>query len=103
MTSCSIGGWRKLHEQLHNLYSLTNIIRMIKTRRMRWTQHVACMSVKDAHRILVGKQEGKRPLRRPRHSWEDHIKMDFRETGWGGMDWINLAQDGDLVNMVMNL
>jgi hypothetical protein len=69
MTSYSIGGWRKLHEELHNLYPLTNIIRIIKSRRMRWAQHIECMSVKDAHRILVGKQEGKRPLRTPRHSW----------------------------------
>jgi hypothetical protein len=103
MTSCSIGGWRKLHEELHNLYSLTNIIRMIKSRRMRWAQHVACMGEKNAHTILVGKQEAQRPLGWPRHSWEDHIKMYLRETGWGGMDWINLAQNRDLVNMVMNL
>jgi hypothetical protein len=58
-------------------------------------------------RILVGKPEGKRPLGRPRHRWVDSIKMDVREIGWGGMDWIDLAQDRDkwraLVNMVMNL
>jgi hypothetical protein len=62
---------------------------------------------KNAYRSLVGKPEGKRPLGRPRRKWEDNIKMDFRETGWGGMDWIELAQDSDqwtvLINTVMNL
>jgi hypothetical protein len=62
---------------------------------------------RKAYRILVGKPEGKRPLRRPRHRWEDNIRIDLREIGWGGMDWIDLAQDRDqwraLVNMVMNL
>jgi hypothetical protein len=64
------------------------------------------MGEKNAYRILVGKPEGKRPLRRPRHRWEDNIKMDLREIGWGGIDWIDLAQDRDrwraLVNTVMN-
>jgi hypothetical protein len=62
---------------------------------------------RNAYRILVGKPEGKRPLGRPRHRWMDHIKIDLREIGWDGMDWIDLAQDRDqwraLVNMVMNL
>jgi hypothetical protein len=62
---------------------------------------------RNAHRILVGKPEGKRPLGRPKRTWEDNIKMDLREIGWGGMDWIDLAHDGDqwraLVNTVMNL
>jgi hypothetical protein len=62
---------------------------------------------RDAYRILVGKPEGKRPLERPRRRWEDNIRMDLREIGWGGMDWIDLAQDRDkwraLVNTVMNL
>jgi hypothetical protein len=62
---------------------------------------------RGAYRALVGKPEGRRPHGRPRHRWEDNIKMDFREVGWGGMDWINLAQDRDrwraLVNAVMNL
>jgi hypothetical protein len=61
----------------------------------------------NAYRILVRKSEGKRPLERPRRRWEDNIRMDFRDIGWGGMDWINLAQDRDqwraLVNTVMNL
>jgi hypothetical protein len=98
-----IGGWRKLH----NLYCLPSIIRIIKSRRMRWAGHVARMGEKNAYRILVGKPEGKRPLGRPRHRWEDNIRMDLREIGWGGMDWIDLAQDRDhwraLVNTVMNL
>jgi hypothetical protein len=79
---------------------------------MRWAKHVARMGVKrNAYRILVVKPEGKRPLGRPRHSWEDNIKMDLREIGWNGMDWIGLdwidvTQDRDqlkaLVNTVMN-
>jgi hypothetical protein len=81
---------------------------MTKSRRMRWTGHVALMGEKrNAYRILVGKPEGKRPLRRPRSRWMDNIKMDHREIGWDGMDWVDLAQDRDqwraLVNMVMNL
>jgi hypothetical protein len=76
---------------LHSLYSLPNIIRMI-----RWAGHVACMGEKrNAYRVLVGKAEGKRPLERPRCRWEDNIKMDLKEKRWGGMDWIHLAQDRD--------
>jgi hypothetical protein len=97
--------WRKLHsEELRNLYSSPNIIRMIKSRRMRWTGHVARMGEKNVCRILVGKPEGKRPLGRPRRSWVDNITMDLREIGWGGMDWTDLAQEWRaLVNTVMNL
>jgi hypothetical protein len=82
------GGWRKLHnEELHNLYSLPS--RMIKSRRKRWAGNVAFMGEKrNTCRILVGRPEGKRPLGRPRHRWVDSIKMDLREIGWGGMDWI---------------
>jgi hypothetical protein len=103
-----IGGWRKLHEEeLHNVYCSPSIIRIIKSRRMRWAGHVARMGEKNAYRILVGKQEGKRPLGRPRRRWEDNIRRDHREIGWGGMDWIDLAQDRDqwkaLVNTVVNL
>jgi hypothetical protein len=74
------GGRRKLHnEVLHILYSSPSIIRMIKSRRMRWAGHVARMGEKrNAYRILVGKPEGKRPLGRPRRSWVDNIKMDLR-------------------------
>jgi hypothetical protein len=104
-----MGGWRKLHnEELHNLYASPNIIRMIKSRRMRWAGHVARMGEKrDGYRILVGKPEGKKPLGRPRPRWMDNIKIDLREIGWEGMDWIDLAQDRDqwraLMNMVMKL
>jgi hypothetical protein len=103
------GGWRKLHnEELLNLYSSPNIIRMIKSRKMRWAGYVARMREKrNACRILVGKPEGKRSLGRPRCRWMDNIKVDLRGIGWNGMDWIDLAQDRDqwraLVNTVMNL
>jgi hypothetical protein len=100
------GDWRKLHnEELHNLYTSPNVIRMINFRRMRWGGHVARES-RNAYRILVGGQEGKRPLGRPRRRWVDNIKMDLREIGWDGMDWIDLAQGRDQwrvqVNTVMN-
>jgi transcription termination factor 2 len=96
------------NEELHNLYSSPNIIRMIKSRRMRWAGHVARMGeTRNVYRILVGKAERKRPLGRPRCRWVDNIKMDLREIGWDGVDWIKLAQDRDqwraLVNTVMNL
>jgi hypothetical protein len=103
------GDWRKLHnEELHNLYSSPNIIRMIKSRRMRWAGNVARMGeTRNVYRILVEKPEGKRPLGRPRRRWVDNIKMNLREIGWDGVDWIELAQDKDqwraLVNTVMNL
>jgi hypothetical protein len=79
---------RKLHnEELHNLYSSPNIIRMIRSRTMRWAGHVARMGEKrNSYRMLVGKPEGKRPSGRPRHRWVDNIKIDLRETGWDGMD-----------------
>jgi hypothetical protein len=83
------GGWRKLHnEEVHNLYSSPSIIRMVKSRRIRWAGHVARMGrkKKNAYRILVGKSEGKRPLGRPRRRWVDNIKMDHREIGWSGLD-----------------
>jgi hypothetical protein len=81
---------------------------MIKSRRMRWTGHVARMGeTRNLYKILVGKPERKTPLGRPRHRWADNIKMGLREIGWDGMDWIDLAQDRDqwraLVNTVMNL
>jgi hypothetical protein len=81
------GDWRKLHnEDLHNLYSLPNIIRMTKSRRMSWTGHVARMGKnRNAYRILVGKPEGKRPLGRSKRRWVD-VKMDHREMGWYGLD-----------------
>ena len=103
------GEWRKLHnEELNGLYSSPNIVRGIKSRRMRWVGHVARVGERRGiYRVWVGKPEGKRPLGRPRHRWEDNIKMDLQEVGCGGMDWILLAQDRDmwwvLVNVVMNL
>jgi hypothetical protein len=103
-----MGGWRELHyEELHNLYGSPSIIRIIKSRRMRWAGLVARMGKKISYRILVGKPEGKRPLGRHIHRLEHNIRMDFREIGWSGMDWIDLAEDRDqwraLVNTVMNL
>jgi hypothetical protein len=102
------GDWRKLHnEELHGLYSSSSIIRVIKARRMRWAGHVACMGeVRGAYNILVWRPEGRRPLGRPRRRWEDTIKMDLREIGFGDVDWIHLAPDRDrwwaLVNTVIN-
>jgi hypothetical protein len=103
------GGWIKLHnEELHDLYSSPSIIRIIKSRGMRWARHVARMGEKrNAYRLLVGKPEEKRPLGRPRRRSVDNIKMDLSERGWGSVDWIGIAQDRDkcraLVNAVMNL
>jgi hypothetical protein len=82
--------------ELPNLYSSPSLIRMIKTRRIRWTGHVARIREKrNACRILMGKPEGMRPLRRQKCRWVDNIKMDLREIIWSGMDWIDLAQDKD--------
>jgi hypothetical protein len=103
------GEWRKLHnEELRVLYSSPSISRIIKSRRMRWAGHVARMGEKrNAYRLLVENPEGKRPLGRPRHRWVDNIRMDLGEVGWGGEDWIGLAQDRNrwraLVNSVLNL
>jgi hypothetical protein len=103
------GEWRKLHnEELHNLHSSPDIIRQVKSRRMRWAGHVARMGEgRKVYRVLVGKPEGKRPLGRPRRRWEDGVRMDLREIGLGCVDWIRLAQDRnrwrDVVSAVMNL
>jgi hypothetical protein len=91
-----------------DIYSSPSIVQVIKSRRMRWAGHVAQMEKgKGVYRVLVGKPEGKRPMGRPRHRWEDNIKMDLQEVGCGGMDWIGLAQDRDrwlaILNAVMNL
>jgi hypothetical protein len=87
------GEWGTLqYEEPNGLYSSPNTIQMIKLRRMRWEGHVACMGEsRGAQRVLVGKQEGKRQLGRPRYRWEDNIQMDLHEVGWGGMDWSHLA------------
>jgi len=90
------GEWRKLPNEELNLYSSPNIVPVIKSRRMRWAEHVARMGVGTGIcRVLVGKPEGKRLLGRLRHRWEGNIKMDLQEVGCGGMDWIELAQDRD--------
>jgi hypothetical protein len=103
------GEWRKLHnEELRDLYTSPSIIRIIKSRRMRWAGHVARMGEKrNAYRVLMGKSEGKRPLGRPRRRWVDNIRMDLGEVEWVNVDWIGLAKDRNrwraLVNSVLNL
>jgi hypothetical protein len=89
------GSWRKLlNDELHNLYSSPNIVRVIKSRRMRWAGHVARMGEgRDVYGVLVGRPEGKRPLGRPRPRWEDNIKLDLREIGIDRTNCIQLAQD----------
>jgi len=96
------------NEEINSLYSSPNIVRVIKSRRMRWAGHVARMVEERAVcRVLVGKPEGKRPLGRPRRRWVDNIRMDLREVVCGYMDWIGLAQNREswrtLVSAVMNL
>jgi hypothetical protein len=93
------GEWRKLHnEKFSDLYFLSNIVRVVKSRRMRWAGHVARMEEwRGVHRALVGKPEGKRILGRPRRRWEDNIKMDLQEerevvgTGWS---WLGRGRGG---------
>jgi hypothetical protein len=103
------GEWRKLHnEELSDLYSLPKIVRVVKSRRMRWVGHVARMGEgRGVYRVLVGKPGRKRPLGRPRRRWEDNIKMDLQEVGGSCGDWMELAQDRDrwraLVGTVRNL
>jgi len=98
------GEWRRLHnEELNDWYCSPNIVRVIKSRRMRWAGHVACMGEEwGVYRVLVGKPEG-----RPRRRWVDNIRMDLQDLGCGYVDWTGLAQDRDrwrtLVSAVMNL
>jgi hypothetical protein len=91
------GGWRRLHnEELHYLGLLPNIIRVIKSVRMRWARHVACMGeMRNEFNILVGKPEGKRPPGRPSCRWEDDIRIYLREIMWEGVDWVHLDQKCD--------
>jgi hypothetical protein len=87
------GKWRKLHnEELHHLYCSPNILRVIKSRRMRCTDHAARFrEERGVYRVLVGKPEGKKQLGKPRRRCEDNIRMDLQEVGCGGMEWIGLA------------
>jgi len=102
------GEWRKLHnEELRYLYSLPNIVRLVKSRRMRWAGHVALMGEgSGVHVVLVGKPERKRPLGSPRRRLQGNVKTDFQELGGGCGDWLELAQDRErwraLVSTVMN-
>jgi len=92
------GQWRKLHnEELNNLYSSPNIIWMTKSRRMRWAGHVLVERKEETrgiYTVLAGKPVGKRPLRRPRHRWEDNIKMDLQKVGWSGLIWRRIGTGG---------
>jgi hypothetical protein len=96
------------NDELHDLYSSPNILRVIKSRRMRWAGNVARIGEeRSAYRVLAGRPESKRPPGRPKRRWEDNIKMDLREIGIDGANWIRLAWDRvqwrDFVNTVMNL
>jgi hypothetical protein len=87
-------GGKQHNDELRNLYYSPNFVRVIKSRRMRWTGHVACMGEgRGVYKVLVWRPEGKRPLGRPRSRWEGNIKMDLMETGTDGANWIRLAQD----------
>jgi len=105
----AMGEWRRLHnKELNDLYSSPSIVRVIKSRRMRWAGHVARMGEeRGVYRVLVGKLEGKRTLGRPRLRLVDNIRMDLLEVGCGYMDWIGRAEDRDrwrtLVSVLMNL
>jgi hypothetical protein len=97
------GEWRRLHnEELNDIYSLPNIIRVIKSRIMRWAGHVARMDEgRGEYRVLVGRPEGRRLLERPRRRWENNIKMDLQEVGWGGawtgLIWLRIGTGGGLL------
>jgi len=102
------GEWRRLHnEELNDLYSSLNNVRVIKSRRMRWAGHVARMDEeRGCIESWLGNPEGWRPMGRPRRRWVNNIRMDLHEVECGYMDWIGLAQDRDrwrtLVGAVMN-
>ena len=94
------GEWRKLHnEELNDLYCSPYIVRVVKSRRMRWAEQVACIGERrGVYRVLVGKPEGKRPLGRPRRRWKDNIKMYHQEVGcggiWTGSSWFRTRTGG---------
>jgi hypothetical protein len=96
------GSWRKLHnDELHSLYSSPNTVRVIKSRRMRWVGHVARMEEgRGVYRVFVGRPEGKRPLGRPRHRWEDNIKLDLREIGMDGVNGFSWLRIGFSVGLL---
>ena len=100
--------WKLHNEELNDLHSSPNFVRVIKSRRMRWAWHVARLGEeRGVYRVLVGRPEGKRPQGRPRRRWVDNSMTDLQGVGCGYMDWIGLAQDRDrwrtLVSAVMNL
>jgi len=101
------GEWRRLHNELNDLYSSPNIVRVIKSRRMRLAGHVARMGEeRGLYRVLVGKPEGKKPLGRPRRRWVDNIRTDLQKVGCGYMDglgWLRIDNRRTLVSVVMNL
>jgi hypothetical protein len=103
------GSWRKLrNDKLHSLYSSPNVIGVIKSRKMRWARHVARMGEgRGVYRVLIGRSEGKRPLRRPRRRLEDKINIDLRVIGIDGANWIRLAENRfqwrAFVKMLLNL
>jgi hypothetical protein len=95
-----VGGWRKLHdEEFHKLYSSLSIMRMVKSKRIKWAGHLARMRKKNSNKILVGKPERKKPLRRHRRRWKDNIKIDLREDGvvWTGLMWLKIGISGGLL------
>jgi len=102
------GGWRRLHnEELHNFVS-PNIIRVIKSRRIKWIGHVSWMEeMRNVYNSLVGKTEKERPLGRNSCRWYNNIGMDIKEIWWEGVDWIHQVQERvqmwALVNTVMSL
>ena len=94
-----MGGWRRLHnEELHSMYRSSNVVRVIKSRRMRWAKHLARMEEgRSAFNILTGKPTGKRPLRGPRRRWEGNIRTYLEEIGINAENWVDSAQDRDLL------